>query len=102
MRVDPLIPAPRGWPLVADLVVAFLDDLPDSDPGTLTAGRGLMDGDHRQGPFGGAYRVALMMDDGSVRDGGPLDGRRLASRASNRLPANVRGERRRTINFGSN
>ena len=84
----------------ADLAAAVLDDPPDPEPETLAAGRGLRDGDHRRGPFGGTYKVALMMDDGA-RHGHPRDGQRLVSRAFDRLPANVRGGRGRprTITF---
>ena len=86
----------------ADLSAAVLNDLPE--PETLAAGRGLMDGDHRRGPFGGPSKVALMLDDGGARNGHPRDGRHLVPCAIDRLPANVRGERvrRRTIKFTAN
>jgi len=80
----------------ADLAAAVLDDPTDPEPKPLADGRGLQDGDHRRGPFGGTYRVALMMGDGGARDG-----RRTAARASGRARADVRGGRvrRRMITF---
>jgi hypothetical protein len=80
----------------ADLAAAVLDDPTEPEPKTCATGRGLRDGDHRWGPFGGTYRVALMMGDGGARDS-----RRLAARASGRSRADVRGGRvrRRTIKF---
>jgi hypothetical protein len=88
----------------SNFVVTLLDDSPDAEPQTLAEGHGLMDGDHRRGPFGGTYKVALMMDDSGGRDGHPRNGRRLTSRGFNRLPANVQGGRvrRRLIKFSAN
>jgi hypothetical protein len=87
-----------------DLEATFLDDPAESAPRTFAACQGLMVGDHRRRPFGGTYKIALMMDDGGVHDGCPHDGRRLAPRAFSRLPVNVRGERvrKRTIKFSAN
>jgi hypothetical protein len=82
-----------------DILLDLIDDSPDSEPQALAEGRGLMDGNHRRGPFGGMQTVALMMDDGGLRDG-----RRRAYRGSDRFPANVRGGRvrRRAVWFSEN
>jgi hypothetical protein len=67
--------------MLAELVPSFLETSPEFDPPTspefdppiLAVGEGDQDDGYRRGPFGGGYRVALMMDDRDGSNGRPRD-----------------------------
>jgi hypothetical protein len=55
--------APRRPLMYDDITPTFLEDSEEPIPRTLAAASGLMDRNHRRGPFGGGSRIGLMMDD---------------------------------------